>query len=108
MYKMLITKKKIKKTGRKGLKIAKGIGIGYLVFFCVVILMAIGIFILVIVNMVQMNNEEKQVRDNMNELTDKIISGQNNINNNRNTTNSNDNTNESKNNFDEQYNQLKE
>ena len=34
---------KMKKTGRKGLKILKGIGIGYIIFFGIIVILAISI-----------------------------------------------------------------
>lgn len=45
---------KFKKTGKKGLKILKGVGIGYLIFFGFVFIMIITIFIMVFVNMFRM------------------------------------------------------
>ena len=54
---------KMKNIGRKGLKVAKGIGIGYLVFAGIVIVMVIGVFILVFSQFFRMNKQSLEIRD---------------------------------------------
>lgn len=54
---------KIKNVGRKGLKITKGIGIGYLVFVGIVIVMVIAIFILVFSQFFRINRQRDEIRD---------------------------------------------
>ena len=54
---------KMKNVGRKGLKITKGIGIGYLVFVGIVIVMVIAIFILVFSQFFRINRQRDEIRD---------------------------------------------
>jgi len=63
---------KLKKTGKKGLKILKGVGIGYLIFFVFVVVMAIMIFILVFSNFFKMKNETNEIYGGANEIIDRV------------------------------------
>ncbi len=67
---------KMKNVGRKGLKIAKGIGIGYLVFAGIVIVMVIAVFILVFSQFFKINKQGDEIRD---KATNIINQGINNI-----------------------------
>ncbi len=60
---------KIKNTGRKGLKILKGVGIGYLAFFLLVIVLVITIFVITFTSMAKIN---KNKDDNMNKVNNII------------------------------------
>ncbi len=68
---------KMKNVGRKGLKIAKGIGIGYLAFAGIVIVMVIAVFILVFSQFFKINKQGDEVRD---KATNIINQGINNMN----------------------------
>lgn len=63
---------KIKKAGKKGFKFLKGVGIGYLVFIGIIIAFAIGIFVLVFVNMAKMNDRADDAANQSNSLIDKV------------------------------------
>lgn len=63
---------KFKKTGEKGLKVLKGLGIGYLVFFGLIILLAITIFVIVFVNMAKINNKADDVYEQADSIIDKV------------------------------------
>ncbi len=67
---------KMKNVGRKGLKIAKGIGIGYLAFAGIVIVMAILIFGLVFTQFFKTGKQSEQIKDSatniINNRIDKI------------------------------------
>ncbi len=67
---------KMKNVGRKGLKIAKGIGIGYLVFVGIVIVMVIAGFILGFSQFFKINKQGDEIRD---KATNIINQGINNI-----------------------------
>ena len=54
---------KIKNVGRKGLKIAKGIGIGYIIFAGIVILLVIATFIFVFSQIFKMNKQGDEFVD---------------------------------------------
>ncbi len=54
---------KMKKAGRTGLKIAKGIGIGYLAIICFSILMVIIIFVVVFSQMFKVRKQTDEVKD---------------------------------------------
>lgn len=49
------TKENIKKAGKKGLKIAKRIGIGYIIFLVIIVIMAISTFVFVFINIIKIN-----------------------------------------------------
>lgn len=68
---------KIKKAGKKGFKFLKGVGIGYLVFIGIIIAFAIGIFVLVFVNMAKMNDKTGDAANQSNSLIDKVIDDMN-------------------------------
>jgi len=63
---------KFKKTGKKGLKVLKGLGIGYLVFFCFIILLVITIFVIVFVNMAKINSRADDVYEQAGSIIDKV------------------------------------
>ena len=63
---------KIKKTGKKGLKLLKGISIGYLIFFGFITLMIIVIFVFVIINMFNTNKRVEDLKNNSNEMVDRM------------------------------------
>ena len=63
---------KIKKTGKKGLKILKGISIGYLLFLGFITLMIIVIFVFVIINMFNTNKRVEDFKNNSNEMVDRM------------------------------------
>lgn len=62
---------KIKTNSKKGLKILKNFGIGYLVFVGIVIILVISIFTFVIVNMTKMIGISNDIREKNNTLIDK-------------------------------------
>ena len=63
---------KFKTFGRKGLKIAKGIGIGYIAFFGIIIFMFLLTFIVFIVNMFKINSRKDDIYDNAKDEIDGI------------------------------------
>lgn len=63
---------KFKTFGRKGLKIAKGIGIGYIAFFGIIIFMFLLTFIVFIVNMFKINSRKDDIYDNAKDQIDGI------------------------------------
>lgn len=70
---------KIKKAGKKGLKIAKGIGIGYLIFICFIVIVFVTIFTFGIVNMIKTSQEfdktEKQTTESSNSFDTQAFNG---------------------------------
>lgn len=66
---------KIKKAGKKGFKVLKGLGIGYLVFIGIVLLLVISIFVLAFVNITKMNNKTEDVYDKATSIIDGAING---------------------------------
>lgn len=66
---------KFKKTGKKWLKVLKGLGIGYLVFIGIVIVLFVSVFVIVFVNMAKMNNRADDVYDNAGSIIDKVTDG---------------------------------
>lgn len=64
---------KMKNVGRKGLKIAKGIGIGYLVFAGIVIVMVIAVFILVFSQFFRINRQGDEIRNKANDIINQGI-----------------------------------
>lgn len=62
---------KFKRTGKKGLKILKGIGIGYLAFFAFVIVMVIVVFIIVFSNFFKINKRVDDINNRATEIIDK-------------------------------------
>lgn len=70
-------KEKIKNTGKKVLKVGKGIGIGYLCFIGFIILMFIVVFILVFSNFFKVNERADKIYNSaestFNEVIDKTI-----------------------------------
>ena len=84
---------KFKQTGKKGLKVLKGLGIGYLVFIGIVIVLVVSVFVLVFVNMAKMNSRADDVYDQAGSIIDKVTDEMNdNFNNNNNNSNNNDNS----------------
>ena len=79
---------KMKKTGRKGLKILKGIGIGYIIFFGIIVMLAISIFAIVFVNMAKANNKTNDIYNQANSVIDKITDEMDDSNKNSDITNS--------------------
>lgn len=75
---------KFKKTGKKGLKVLKGLGIGYLIFVGIVILLVVSIFVFSFVNIAKMNNRADDLHDSAGSIIDKVTDG---INNNSNSSN---------------------
>ena len=69
---------KFKKTGKKGLKILKGFGIGYLAYFLIIIVVAIIISIVVVVNMIKTNNKANDIYDQAGSIIDKVTDEMNN------------------------------
>ena len=78
---------KMKNVGRKGLKIAKGIGIGYLALVGVIIITVIVFFILIFSQVFKMNKQDDEVRNKANDI---INQGVNTINNGYNKMNVDD------------------
>lgn len=64
---------KIKKIGRKGLKIAKGIGIGYLIFVGSLIVIILAIFIFVFSDFFTINKQGDEIRDKATNIIDTSI-----------------------------------
>ncbi len=58
---------KFKKAGRKGFKIIKGIGIGYLVFWAIIILLTLSVFIFTIFAMIGTNKKFDNISNTINE-----------------------------------------
>lgn len=67
---------KMKNAGKKSLKIAKGLGIGYLVFTCIVIVMVITVFIFAFSQFFKISRQSDEIK---NKATDIINQGINNI-----------------------------
>ena len=63
---------KFKDTGKKGLKILKGIGIGYLVLIGFIIVMVIVIFVIVFVTMGKTNNKTDEIINQAGSIIDKV------------------------------------
>lgn len=63
---------KIKNTGRKGLKILKGIGIGYLIFIGLIILMVIVTFVIVFSNFFKMDRQSDKLFNEVTNIIDKV------------------------------------
>lgn len=66
-------KEKVKSGAKKGWKIAKGIGIGYLVFFCIVALLAITIIVVVIVNFIKAQGTQDKLIDDFNKTSSSMV-----------------------------------
>ena len=66
-------KEKVKSGAKKGWKIAKGIGIGYLVFFCIVALLAITIIVVVIVNIIKAQGAQDRLMDDFNKTSSSMV-----------------------------------
>lgn len=66
-------KEKVKSGAKKGWKIAKGIGIGYLVFFCIVALLAITIIVVVIVNFIKAQGTQDKLIDDFNKASSSMV-----------------------------------
>lgn len=84
---------KFKQTGKKGLKVLKGLGIGYLVFIGIVIVLVVSVFVLVFVNMAKMNNRADDVYEQAGSIIDKVTDEMDNnssTNNNSNSGQTND------------------
>lgn len=63
---------KIKNTGRKGLKILKGVGIGYLIFIGLIILMVIVTFVIVFSNFFKMDRQSDKLFNEVTNIIDKV------------------------------------
>lgn len=63
---------KFKNTGKKGLKILKGIGIGYLALIGFIIVMVIVIFVIVFVTMGKTNNKTDEIINQASSIIDKV------------------------------------
>lgn len=83
---------KFKKTGKKGLKVLKGLGIGYLVFIGIIIVLAISVFVLVFVNLAKMNDTTDDVFNQAGSIIDQVTEQMedNNNHNNNGETNANE------------------
>ena len=64
---------KFKKAGKKGFKVLKGLGIGYLVFIGIVLLLVISIFVLAFTTMVKMTNKTVDAYDKTTSILDEAI-----------------------------------
>lgn len=82
---------KFKKTGKKGLKVLKGLGIGYLVFIGIVIVLVVSVFVIVFVNMAKMNDRADDVYDQAGSIIDKVTDEMNDNSSTNNNNNSNSN-----------------
>lgn len=67
-------KQKIKKAGRRGVKILKGVGVGYLVIYAIVFILVIAVFVIVFTNMAKMGGMTNKI---MNVAQEEINKGQN-------------------------------
>lgn len=67
------SKEKVKAGAKKGWKIAKGIGIGYLVFFCIVAILAITIIVVVIVNIIRAQSTQDRLLDDFNNASSSMV-----------------------------------
>lgn len=67
------SQEKIKNTGKKGLKVLKGLGIGYLVFIGIVLLLVISIFVLAFTTVAKMTNKTVDVYDKTTSIIDGVI-----------------------------------
>lgn len=65
--------KKMKKTGRKGLKVAKGLVIGHLVLSVFIVLMVIVIFVLAFSQFFKINKQSNEIQDRANNVIDQDI-----------------------------------
>ena len=63
---------KFKSAGTKGLKIAKGIGIGYLIFFGLAFLFIIVVAVMVFTNIARMNDKNNDIHEQAGSFIDKI------------------------------------
>lgn len=68
-------KEKIKAGTKKGWKIAKGIGIGYLTFICIGVVLTITVFIVIIVAFVKGQNTQDRLMDNFNNVSSSMAEG---------------------------------
>lgn len=66
-------KEKVKNVAGKGLKVAKGIGIGYLVWIGVGALVAIAVFVLAFVIIGKAMNRQNQMLNNFDEVRDSLM-----------------------------------
>ena len=60
------SKERVKSGAKKGWKIAKRVGIGYLVFFIVIAILAITIIVAAAVNIIKAQNTSNRMMDNFN------------------------------------------
>lgn len=65
--------KEIKKTCKKSLKFLKGVGIVYLIFICIIVLLVIGVFVAVFINMTKINNSADGIYEKAGSVIDKGI-----------------------------------
>lgn len=63
----------LKKAGKKGLKVLKGLGIGYLAFIAVGVIFIIVVFIMVFSNIFKANKQANQISDGVNSVFDKVM-----------------------------------
>ena len=61
---------KLKKTGKKGLKILAGIGIGYLVFVGIIIVLVIVVFSLVFSQFFKISKQSDEIKNKANDIID--------------------------------------
>ena len=66
-------KEKTKSGAKKVWKVAKGIGIGYLVFICIVALLAITIIVVVIVNIIKAQGTQDKLIDDFNKASNSMV-----------------------------------
>ena len=69
---------KIKKTGKKGLKILKGLGIGYLVFIGIILVLVISVFVVAFINIARINDKTDDIQDQAGSIIDQVTDEMNN------------------------------
>ena len=67
-----------KEKAKKGLKVAKRIGIGYLIFWCVLVISVIAIIIVVAVNIIRIQNEQAEMLEDFKNNSNSVIEEYNN------------------------------
>ncbi|MBR6690296.1 MAG: hypothetical protein IKL65_03090 [Bacilli bacterium] len=64
---------KFTKTGKKGLKVLKGLGIGYLSFIAIVFIFIIVIFVMVFSRIFTADNHSDKISEGVNDVFDKVM-----------------------------------
>lgn len=64
---------KFKKTGKKGLKVLKGLGIGYLSFIAIVFIFFIVIFVMLFSRVFSANKQADKISNGVNDVFDKVM-----------------------------------